>query len=518
MMFGFTSQSATSIRQVQHVMSTVKTTDDKISQLRKDITTNRVANAGMTMKYVQQLEQQNASRKAWLVKNRESIRALGVHASKTLTPPRDSFMTPDGPRAYGRRGDPVISINDMQAGSPVNLTPPMTPTIDAPANVPPNVIPPGADLKRQQDKLVIQKREADKRRVELLRRKADMERQQRLIEEGRVRQAKMVAKNRIKEEMRKASEQVNQGSTVATTVASKAQSAVKRAQQKATDKARLRQLLLKPKPLPAPKPVTTVVVRDAQKAQQEQQIRTKSKMVIHNGVEFSLTEPAKVFVTRLYRQLLRREPDSDGLNYWVKGLLTKRMNQKQVIDSFMNSQEYKRKQQARAAPTQDKQRKDEAYQLANYRPPILINFEAETEDAMQKGLISEQAMREGEARYMQMEEEIGNIHARYLQGTIKQDLVAAKKMVDAVAQKGVEDIYAIIKKYNVPKAQPVSQGTGRAPRNINIPIHRQMSLNGMDKRSLAPIRTEQERGNQMGGNLGTLFPALRRSMQGVLKR
>ena len=249
-MLGFTSQSATSIRQVQHVMSTVKSTDDKISQLRKDITTNRVANAGMAMKYVQQLEQQNASRKAWLVKNRAQIRALGVHASKTLTPPRDSFMTPDGPRAYGRKSDPFISINDMQAQRPVSLTKPMTPTIDAPTNVPPNVLPPGADLKRQQDSLMMQKRKADKRRVELLRKQADMERQKKLIEEGKIRQAKMVGKNRIKEEMRKASEQVNQGSTVATTVARNAQDVIKRAQQTATDKARLRQVT--PAPLPAP--------------------------------------------------------------------------------------------------------------------------------------------------------------------------------------------------------------------------------------------------------------------------
>ncbi len=86
-MLGFTSQPATSIRQVQHVMNTVKITDDKISQLRKDITANRVPNQGLAMRYVQQLEQQNSARKAWLVKNRETIKVLGVHASKTLTPP-----------------------------------------------------------------------------------------------------------------------------------------------------------------------------------------------------------------------------------------------------------------------------------------------------------------------------------------------------------------------------------------------------------------------------------------------
>jgi hypothetical protein len=392
----------------------------------------------------------------------------------------------------------------------------MTPTIDAPANVPPKVIPPGGDLKRQQDRLRMQQRKAEKRRLEILRKKADMERQQRLIEEGKIRQARMVEKNRVKEEMRRAQEGTVPGSNTANVVAKNAQSAIKRAQEVANKNYRLRQV--KPQPTPAPKPSTTVVVRDAQKAQQEQKIRTGSKMVIYKGVEYSLTEPTNVFVTRLYRQLLRREPDRGGLNNWTKALRSKRMTHKQVIDGFLNSQEYKRKQQARAAPTQDQQRKNEAHQLANYRPVILAKFQAETEAAMQQGLISEQAVREGEARYMQMEEEIGNIHARYLQGTIKQDLMAAKKMVDAAAQKGVEEIYAIIKKYNVPKPQPVSQGMGRVPRNINIPIHRQMSLNGMDKRSLAPIRTEQERGNQMGGNLGTLFPALRRSMQGVLKR
>lgn len=516
MMLGFTSQSATSIRQVQHVMSTVKSTDDKISQLRKDITTNRVANAGMAMKYVQQLEQQNASRKAWLVKNRAQIRALGVNASKTLTPPRDSFMTPDGPRAYGRRGDPLVSINDMQAQRPVTLTQPRTPTIDAPANVPPKVIPPGADLKRHQNNLMMQKRRAEKRRLEILRKKADMERQQKLIKEGKIRQARMVEKNRIKEGMRRAQEQTLPGSNTANAVAKNAKGAVKRAQEKANRNYRLRQVEPQVEPTPQTKP--RPVARDTKKVQQEQKIRTGSKMAIYKGVEYSLSEPSNVFVTRLYRQLLRREPDTGGLNNWSKVLRTKRMTHKQLIDAFLNSGEYKRKQQKSAAPPQDQQRKSEANQLANYRPVILVKFLAETEEALRNGLIPEQAVREGEARYEQMEREMSSVHTRYLQGTIRQDLVAAKKMIDEIAQKAVKGIYAIIRKYNVPKARPVGQNMGSAPRNINIPIHRQMSLNGMDKRSLAPIRTEQERGNQMGGNLGTLFPAVRRSMQGVLKR
>ena len=518
MMLGFTSQSATSIRQVQHVMSTVKATDDKISQLRKDITTNRVPNAGMAMKYVQQLEQQNASRKAWLVQNRETIKALGVHASKVLTPPRDSFMTPDGPRAYGRKSDPFISINDMQAQAPVRLPAPQTPTISNPANIPPKVIPPGADLKRHQDQLMIRKRQEDKRRLELLRKKRDMERQQKLIEEGKLRQAKMVGKNRIKEEMRKASEQVNQGSNTATVVAKNAKESIKRAQQRALDNSKRRQAQVDVKPVAKTQP-SAVVVRNAEKVQQEQKIRTGSNMTIYRGVEFSVKEPAQNFVTRLYRQLLGREPDRGGLNNWTRVLRTRRMTHKQVIDGFMNSGEYKRRQQKKTVPSQDQQRKAEANQLGEYVPEIAVKFMDEIQNESQKGNLPQEAMPEVVARWMQMDEEISNLHTRYLQGSIKQDLQEAMKAVDEIAGKAIQEMVAIIMKYQSAKPLPSRQtGVSGAPRNINIPIHRQMALNGMDKRSLAPIRTEQERGNQMGGNLGTLFPALRRSMQGVLKR
>lgn len=515
MMLGFTSQPATSIRQVQHVMNTVKITDDKISQLRKDITANKVPNQGLTMRYVQQLEQQNSARKAWLVKNRETIKVLGVHASKTLTPPRDSFITPDGPRAYGNKSAPVISINDLQKRKPVRLQKPQKPTIDTPKNIPPKTIPPGADLKKQQDQMRLRQIEAQKRRVALLKKKADVERQKKFMEEGRLKKAQMVGRNRVKEDLRKAQEGSAPGSNTAKAVAKNAEKAVKRAQEKAYQRARMRKVQPAPKPLPAPKPA---VVRDTRKIQQEQKIRTGSKMTIYKGVEFSLTEPNETFIKRVYRQLLLRDPGESGLKYWLP-ILKRRPNRYQYIDAIMQSQEYKRKKNRRQSNVQDQQRKNEAHQLAQYRPAALTSFLKEVESLHNAGQLSEQASKEGEARYRQMEEEMSKVHTQYLQGTIRQDLLAAKKMIDDIATKAIKDLTIIIQKYNVPTRPKVNPNLmSGPPRNITIPVHRQMTLNGMDKRSLAPIRTEQERGAQMGDNLGALFPALRRSMQGVLKQ
>lgn len=515
-MLGFTSQPATSIRQVQHVIQTVKATDDKISRMRKDITTNKVPNQGLAMKHVQQLEQQNSARKAWLVKNRQTINSLGVNAAKNMTPPRDSFMTPDGPRHYGNKSAPFISINDLQKSRPVSLPKPRMPTIDTPQNIPPKTVPPGGDLKKQQDLLRLKQIEEQKRRVEMLKKKADIERQKKLIEEGRLKQAQMVGRNRIKEDLRKAQEGTAPGSNTANAIAKNAKDAVKRAQENANKNYRLRQVA--PQPAPNVTPQITPVVRDAQKAQQEQKIRTGSKMVIYKGVEYSLSEPTNVFVTRLYRQLLRREPDSGGLNHWTRVLRTRRMTHNQVIDGFLNSQEYKRKQQKRAAPTQDKQREQEVLELAMNPPARLLKFLEEVEDASSKGDLPEKASPFVEARVNQFMREFNNLLTRYKNGSIKQDLVATKKMIDKLVETFIKDVQVIIQKYSTPKPQPINQGMAGVPRNINIPVHRQITLNGMDKRSLAPIRTEQERGAQMGDNLGALFPALRRSMQGVLKQ
>ena len=62
----------------------------------------------------------------------------------------------------------------------------------------------------------------------------------------------------------------------------------------------------------------------------------------------------------------------------------------------------------------------------------------------------------------------------------------------------------------------LSHNIGSRPRNINIPVSRQISLGSVDKTrgNGRPVLTP----NQRTPGLAGLFPALRSSMQGVLRR
>ncbi len=412
---------------------------------------------------------------------------------KRLLPPRDSFITPDGPRAYGNKSAPVISINDLQKGSLCVFKSHRSLLSTLQRTSPLRQSHPSADLKKQQDQMRLRQIEAQKRRVALLKKRADVERQKKFMEEGRLKKAQMVGRNRVKEDLRKAQEGSAPGSNTAKAVAKNAEKAVKRAQKKHTN---VRECERCNRPLSHFLPLSQRLSETPEKIQQEQKIRTGSKMTIYKGVEFSLTEPNATFIKRVYRQLLLRDPGESGLKYWLP-ILKRRPNRYQYIDAIMQSQEYKKKKKSTPEQRQDQQRKNEAHQLAQYRPAALTSFLKEVESLHNAGQLSEQASKEGEARYRQMEGEMSKVHTQYLQGTIRQDLLAAKKMIDDIATKAIKDLTIIIQKYNVPTRPKVNPNLmSGPPRNITIPVHRQMTLNGMDKRSLAPIRTEQERGHK----------------------
>ena len=58
-----------------------------------------------------------------------------------------------------------------------------------------------------------------------------------------------------------------------------------------------------------------------------------------NGVRTDIIR-VRAFITRCYRALTGREPDSAGMNYWAEGLASGKMTAAQVVMGFLDSEEF----------------------------------------------------------------------------------------------------------------------------------------------------------------------------------
>ena len=103
-----------SIYEVEATKDTIRKVQREITRRRNEIRRNTVANAGIAMNHVKQLEHQNNQRKAALYTHRGQIEALSRTSCCTM---RSSFLTPDGPRDRGNRSRPFVSIRDRMFGN-----------------------------------------------------------------------------------------------------------------------------------------------------------------------------------------------------------------------------------------------------------------------------------------------------------------------------------------------------------------------------------------------------------------
>jgi len=103
-----------SIYEVEATKDTIRKVQREITRRRNEIRRNTVANAGIAMNHVKQLEYQNNQRKAALYTHRGQIEALYRASGGTM---RSSFLTPDGPRDRGNRSRPFVSIRDRMFGN-----------------------------------------------------------------------------------------------------------------------------------------------------------------------------------------------------------------------------------------------------------------------------------------------------------------------------------------------------------------------------------------------------------------
>ncbi|MBR2066719.1 MAG: DUF4214 domain-containing protein [Solobacterium sp.] len=76
---------------------------------------------------------------------------------------------------------------------------------------------------------------------------------------------------------------------------------------------------------------------------QELQVQTNEIVQIQKLNVSSTEKSVNGFVARLYREVLNREPDTKGFQYWVNQLKTKKTNAAGIVKNFFESNELKKK-------------------------------------------------------------------------------------------------------------------------------------------------------------------------------
>lgn len=215
-MLGFSSGgSPTGMNDVRNILNTVKTVDAQIARMRLEIANGTVANEGMAMRRVSLLERDNRQRKAWLTQHEATIKALERN-SGPLTQHRDSFVTPDGLRHRGNRSAPTVSITDLRAQRRSAITPliPPTPKVDpAKAIGKKSAVAPSAKLSKTTEAISLATQIAAEKKALMVKKAEYMKMEQECLKQGKVLEAERIRNRRLQEEYTAFREQAKKEAT-----------------------------------------------------------------------------------------------------------------------------------------------------------------------------------------------------------------------------------------------------------------------------------------------------------------
>lgn len=483
-MLGFSSGGSPSgANDVRFLLKTVQKTDAMIAKMRLDIANGVVANEGQAMQQVRLLERENNQRKAWLHQHGVAIKALERQAGP-ITPMRDSFMTPDGPRHRGNRRAPITSIIDLQrqrGGFAPRVTPP-TPKVDpAKAIGKKAAVPPSFKLDKTTDAITLATQIAAEKNANMVKQSEYMKLEQQYLRQGKALQAQRVRNKRLQEQYKAHLEDDKKWKqkqmaqvTQARANAEKAREMAKRRAQQLTaarlsHKAELEKLRKKPVTVVAQKTETRV-----------QDVRTPTK----TAVKVAPNEAPGGKQLTDDRNRAAREA------FWVK------------LQGEMGKTWEKLKRDASLPPNQFVKENSSGWESRD----LLLSLQSLTK---------------------QLVMDVNNLATRWVNGSIlmtsAEFQAALGKLYQAFQADGarlMESALAVEKANSQPKTVVQSK-----PGDINVPQSTVKAAQAVDKRVTKNQRRNQLRNQrqfkamgQSTENLGAAFPALRASMQGVLRK
>jgi hypothetical protein len=514
-----------SLQEVDTLNMTIKKVDLQITKMQRAIRRNLVPNVGIARKQLEMLVRQNNERKAYLRYNRGQIEALYQSTGGRFTPLRNSFITPDGPKYKGDKRKPFVSINDMKVKTPQTPAlapppsqikkqlppPPEVIVTPRPISVP-SVIENKQALNRAADNLRQEQLAIQQRVTQAVKQKKDAIRDAELTKQGKV---DLVMKRRQSEKRRRLNEQRRRqqqtGQQRLNDMVSNAQTAVQRAQQQAqriaTDKASRRQST------PVSPPVSRNLLQAQQQAQQQAQILSQSDKKRTQNINQAIRSKSEVNEKAMKEQFTedsrQAKPQKVGPS--------EEFNQFLKQASQLYSDVMKEIQQAKAGKGSfgfhyenlGTKRGDfwvnkaQAFvtQLYNDVKNDLTRWE---QGALSAGVAVSTDSRSQAKRKMSMQEFEMYIQSKYM-----------PKVEEFMNQLGEESRQA----FNQRKAASQPKQTKVALKE-SLDVGRQRILSAADKaRSRGrPVQTEQQGRQSQSALLGSLFPALRSSMQGVLRK
>jgi len=550
-------QIATNRKEVEYLIRTTGTVDKQITQLRDAITKNTVANQGLAMEKVRMLEHQNHQRKKWLQLNSGYIADLEAKTPKSTL--RSSFITPDGPKHKGDRNTPFKSINQLKAERPVDIPIVVTPTIVVPkpsnsrANLPPQ------DMLRISDQLRLKANIEGAKRAEIVKKAVQAKDDHALVQKGQMSQ--VITRRRAEAQKRKAHAERMQAKIMAAKRAHMIRKALgarkaaeAQAQREAAEKIGVernknpasQQINRTPtvgpvQPLPSQpsthgrKSAAYALYDKFTKSMKHNMAAVQTKYGRNELVRrelLSLVDSNQRELQKYMRGLIRGDIDTTKASMKMKAIRNETIREMHAIARRHPSQPVSTAQKIaqdnlisdrRVTPTTrpkktDKNRvAEEVYQRfdaalnrvhggAGFKPFYQQMLKISPAHA-------KEAIREINASLKRHDQQIQDGLTKYVNGTWNKEPQEMLKFAMDIAERMNDEVMAIMRRRTIPQAAP--DRAMKVPRNINIPIGTQVQLTRQANMvSHAPVLTQQQQGRPLAG----LFPALRSSMQGALRR
>jgi hypothetical protein len=513
-----------SLQDVDTLKMTIKKVDLEITKLQRAIQRNLVPNVGIARKQLEMLVRQNNERKALLHYNRGHIEALYQRTGGRFTPLRNSFITPDGPKYKGDKRKPFVSINDMKKKAPQGPPPSQAPPLAPPPSQIKKMSPPPSEvivsplpaplpspiqnkqaLNRAADNLRQEQLAIQEKVTKAVRMKKDAIRDAELTKQGKVdlvmrrRQSEM---NKKAEERRKQAQKVGQSRL--NQMVSNAQNAVQAAQQQAqkiaTDK------VSQGRGSPFSPPVTR---RQGQQSPQQASILSQSDKQRSQNINQAIRSKSEV-------------------------------NQQAMKEQF--TEDARQTKPQRVGPSEDYHAlmKEFSGMYTEFMKDINLAKQGQGSFGFYYKTLGKQKgsfwLNKGRAFVNQLYEELKNDLARWERGALSAGVAISTESRNQSKRKMTRQEFEmyITNKY-MPKVEEfmkeLDQEAKRAfnqqkaasqPKPVKVALEqsldvgRQRILSAADKgRSRGrPVQTEQQGAKGLAG----LFPALRSSMQGVLRK
>ena len=506
----------TSINEINRLKSTISKVDQEISRRRTAIKRNMVRNGGIATRELQQMELQNNQRKAYLHVNRGQIEAI-YKTSRQYNTMKTSFITPDGPKHRGnRRSDRErrqeidrrrtetrqnkFTVTKKQRKK--NTPPPMN-TITIPKPVVAKPVAPRLPITKVTDAIRQQTHIAAKQKSLAIKKGMDAKRDAELVKQGKV---ALVAKRR-QSEMEKQKREMAHKLSVArrakvNDIKTRAISSTKSARTYAQKRASSRFRSMRPS-VPTfrsrntrgiiPLALTMTVSDKRRAASINKQVRTK---------ETPVTQTAKEHLTEDIRQAPVVAKTTHSKEYYT---MLKNIDAEKAMTIKM-IEEASRDPMATELLGNERVQywRNRAFSLVGQVEQMFKNELVRWDQgALSAGVAISTDNRSQSMRKMSVQEFNNYIHPKKMQ------------MIEPFMKEAEEEFRRAITKQAEIKKQKEAIITARN-RNITIQPSRQLRLSGIDnhRRSGRPVLSEQQGTSGLAG----LFPALRSSMQGALKR